>query len=216
MKDIIFVLDRAHGKDVPGKSSKDGKFQEWKSSEAIIQKLIKGLDKLRIPYENIVTGEIEPGLEERVIRANEAVKGCKYPVFISLHHNGHDTISTARGSEIYVNRSATKESKAIANIVAKNLKKDFPEMPWRTEWPNRLEREANFTVIAGTKKVKPSYHGVLLEFGFMTNEKDLELLRTPAVIKRYVDSLLYSITEICTHFKVGDFKPEVNIKSKSK
>lgn len=212
MKKILFITSRAHGKDVPGKASKDGKFAEWKSSQAIIEKLLKGMDKLGIPYENIVTEEIEPGLEERVMRGNNASKGIDVPIYLSFHHNAHDRILTARGNEIYVNRSATKEAKAIADIIAKNLIKDFPEMPWRKEWPNRLEREANFIEIAGTKKVKPSYFGVLIEFGFMTNEEDLKLLKSPAVIKRYVGSLLYSITEICTYFEVGDFKPETRVK----
>ena len=212
MKDIIFILDRAHGKNVPGKSSKDGKFKEWKSSDKIVAILSEELDKINVPHINIVPEETEPGLTERVIRANKAANGYKYPVFISLHHNAHDRITTARGNEIYVSRSASLRTKEIANIIAKNLKKDFPEIPWRQEWPDRLERESDFTVIAGTSKEKPEYNGVLIEFGFMSNDEDLKLLKDEKITKRYVDSLLYSITEICTYFGVGDFKPEIRVK----
>ena len=212
MKKAIIILDRAHGEGVAGKGSLDGKFKEWEASQATIEKLAKGLEKLGIPYAVTVEETTEPGFDERVKRANDAGQGYEIPVFISLHHNAHDRLFKARGSEIYVSRSASKESKEVANIIAKNLIKDFPEMPWRKEWPDRLEREANFAVLVGTKKEKPDYHGVLVEFGFMTNEEDLKLLKSKTIMKRYAESLLYSITEICTHFGAGNFIPETRIK----
>lgn len=212
MKKVIIILDRAHGEGVAGKESLDGKFKEWKASQATIEELAKGLEKLEIPYAITVEETIEPGLSERVKRANEAGRGYEVPVFISLHHNAHDRIFKARGSEIYVSRSATKESKEVARIIAENLIKDFPEMPWRKEWPDRLEREADFAVLVGTDKVKPAYHGVLVEFGFMSNEEDLKLLKSKAFMKRYAESLLYSITQICAHFGAGNFTPEIRVK----
>lgn len=212
MKKVIIILDRAHGEGVAGKESLDGKFKEWKASQATIEELAKGLEKLGIPYAITVEETIEPGLSERVKRANEAGNGYEIPVFISLHHNAHDRIFKARGSEIYVSRSATRESKDVARIIAENLIKDFPEMPWRKEWPDRLEREADFAVLVGTDKVKPAYHGVLVEFGFMSNEDDLKLLKSKAFMKRYAESLLYSITQICAHFGAGNFTPEIRVK----
>lgn len=212
MKKVIIILDRAHGEDVAGKESLDGKFKEWQASQSTIDKLAKGLEKLGIPYAITVEETTEPGFNERVKRANEAGSDYEFPVFISLHHNAHDRIFKARGAEIYVSRSATRESKEVANIIAENLIKDFPEMPWRKEWPDRLEREANFAVLVGTDKVKPAYHGVLVEFGFMSNEDDLKLLKSKPFMKRYAESLLYSITQICAHFGAGNFTPEIRIK----
>lgn len=213
MKKVIIILDRAHGEDVAGKESLDGKFKEWQASQSTIEKLAKGLEKLGIPCAITVEETTEPGFNERVKRANEAGDGYEVPVFISLHHNAHDRIFKARGSEIYVSRrTATKESKEIANIIAENLIKDFPEMPWRKEWPDRLEREADFTVLAGNDSHIPAYHGVLVEFGFMTNEEDLRLLKSKAFMKRYAESLLYAITQICAHFGAGNFTPEIRIK----
>lgn len=212
MKKVIIILDRAHGEGVAGKESLDGKFKEWKASQATIEKLAKGLEELGIPYALTVEGTTEPGLLERVKRANEAGQGYEVPVFISLHHNAHDRIFKARGSEIYVSRSASKESKEVAKIIAENLIKDFPEMPWRKEWPDRLEREADFTVLAGNDSHIPAYHGVLVEFGFMSNEEDLKLLKSKAFMKRYAESLLYAITQICAHFGAGNFTPEIRVK----
>lgn len=212
MKKVIIILDRAHGEGVAGKESLDGKFKEWKASQATIEKLAKGLEKLEIPYALTVEGTTEPGFNERVKRANEAGQGYEVPILISLHHNAHDRIFKARGSEIYVSRSASKESKEVARIIAENLIKDFPEMPWRKEWPDRLEREADFTVLAGNDSHIPAYHGVLVEFGFMSNEEDLKLLKSKAFMNRYAESLLYSITQICAHFGAGNFTPEIRVK----
>lgn len=212
MKKVIIILDRAHGEGVAGKESLDGKFKEWKASQATIEKLARGLEKLGIPYALTVEGTTEPGLLERVKRANEAGQGYEVPILISLHHNAHDRIFKARGAEIYVSRVASKESKDVARIIAENLIKDFPEMPWRKEWPDRLEREADFTVLAGNDSHIPAYHGVLVEFGFMSNEEDLKLLKSKAFMKRYAESLLYAITQICAHFGAGNFTPEIRVK----
>lgn len=212
MKKVIIILDRAHGEGVAGKESLDGKFMEWKASQATIEKLAKGLEDLGIPYVVTVKETTEPGFNERVKRANEAGQGYEVPILISLHHNAHDRIFKARGSEIYVSRSASKESKEVAKIIAENLIKDFPEMPWRKEWPDRLEREADFTVLAGNDSHIPAYHGVLVEFGFMSNEEDLKLLKSKAFMKRYAESLLYAITQICAHFGAGNFTPEIRVK----
>lgn len=212
MKKVIIILDRAHGEGVAGKESLDGKFKEWKASQATIEKLAKGLENLGIPYALTVEGTTEPGLLERVKRANEAGQGYEVPILISLHHNAHDRIFKARGSEIYVKRSAGEGSKAVARIIAESLIKDFPEMPWRKEWPDRLEREADFTVLAGNDSHIPAYHGVLVEFGFMSNEEDLKLLKSKAFMKRYAESLLYAITQICAHFGAGNFTPEIRVK----
>lgn len=212
MKKVIIILDRAHGEDVAGKESLDGKFKEWQASQATIEKLATGLEKLGIPYALTVEETTEPGFNERVKRANEAGQGYEVPILISLHHNAHDRIFKARGSEIYVSRTASKESKEVAKIIAENLIKDFPEIPWRKEWPDRPEREADFTVLAGNDGHIPAYHGALVEFGFMSNEEDLKLLKSKAFMKRYAESLLYSITQICAHFGAGNFTPEIRIK----
>lgn len=212
MKKVIIILDRAHGEGVAGKDSLDGKFKEWKASQATIEKLARGLEKLGIPYALTVENSTEPGLLERVKRANEVGRYYDVPVFISLHHNAHDRIFKARGSEVYVKRSAGEGSKAVARIIAENLIKDFPEMPWRKEWPDRLEREADFTVLAGNDSHIPAYHGVLVEFGFMSNEEDLKLLKSKAFMKRYAESLLYAITQICAHFGAGNFTPEIRVR----
>lgn len=205
MGKIIFILDRAHGENVKGKSSPDGTFKEWVYSQKVIDHLKEDLTKLGIPFGETVTGKNEPGLTKRVIRANEIAKEAENAFLISFHNNASSG-GRASGIEVFTKRDFNSKDELLANTFCKNLKSDFREVRFRTHSFTQLFKTANFTVIAGNKKVKPIYSGILIEFLFMDNEDyDLKLLKDDNVFKYYVDSILYSIIQICDHYDFGNF-----------
>lgn len=201
-EDILFILDRAHGYNVSGKQSPDGSFKEWKYSDKLIDKLIRGLNKLNIPNVETVPEDYEVGLIERVKRANKYSENTKTPIFISLHNNA----GGGTGNELYIKRNPSKEEIKIANIMSNRLIKDFPDIKWRQYTYDNLYKEANYTVLTGDKNNTPIYIPILVEFLFMDHKDDILLLKDDKILKKYVDSLLYGIVEICNYFGYGNFK----------
>lgn len=208
MEKIIFILDRAHGVDVVGKASPDGTYKEWEGSKHTIQSLKENLVRLKIPYVENVTEDIEVGLSERVKRANKHSKDVEHAILLSFHNNG----GGGSGNELFIKKTPSKKDIEIANIFADNLIKDFPDVKWRKTTAKKKYKEENFTVIAGNNSVKPLYNGVLIEFLFMDNENDLILLKDDEIQKKYTESILYSIVEVCKKYGYGDFKDEIIIK----
>jgi len=207
MGKLLFILDRAHGKNVRGKASPDGSFVEWEYSQKVVDALARELSNMDIPYAFTATTDREPGLSTRVNIANHHSDKVKHPILISLHNNAAPKVirGKASGNELFVRKNPKAQDILVANTFSENLKKDFPEMGWRQYSPDKLYKEANFTVIAGNSKVEPNYSGVLVEFGFMDNVSDLDLLKKESIFKRYVDSLLYSIVQLCDHYGYKDF-----------
>lgn len=204
IKDILFILDRAHGKNVSGKQSPDGSFKEWEYSENVVSKLGKEMDKLGIPNDRTVIEDYEVGLIERIRRGNELAKKTNLPIFISFHNNA----GGGRGNELFLKKKPSKLEIEIGNIVANRIKNDFSDIPWRINTPDKLYKEGKFLVLYGSKKynVYPQYNGMLIEFLFMDNENDLNMLKDSKVFDKYIDTLLYSVVEICHFYKIGNFK----------
>lgn len=200
MNKILFILDRAHGKNTKGKSSIDGSFKEWIWSDKFIDELKEDLSKLNIPFVETVTEDVEVGLSERVRRANRLSKNTQTPILLSFHNNA----GGGNGIEVFTS-PGEDESDKIARIIATNLINDFPNCKWRRTYPNELDKEAMFTVIAGNKNVKPKYLSVLIEFLFMDNDSDLKKLKDEKYTKRFKESILYSIFELCKKYGYYEF-----------
>lgn len=205
---ILFILDRAHGKDTKGKQSPDGSFREWEYSQRVVNAVEKELSKLSIPYAINVDTDKEIGLTNRVINANKLSEGVKYPILLSFHNNA----GGGTGNELFIRESMPIQNVEVANIFAQRLMADFPEIRWRREYP-KLFKRANFTVIAGSTKANPNYIGLLIEFLFMDNEKDLTFLKDDSIFARYIDSIVYGIVEVCVHYGYGNFLKEKIIKN---
>jgi len=197
---IIFILDRAHGINVSGKQSPDGSFKEWEYSDRFVNDLAREAMKLKIPFAFTCRDDKEPGLTNRVQRGNFYAMGYDIPIFLSFHNNG----GGGTGMELYTS-PGFDQSDIVAEIIAKRLIADFPELRFRRGSATELDKEAEFTVIAGNQKVEPEYLGVLLEFLFMDNENDLKLLKDESIYNRYLEAILMAMVEICKHFNVGNF-----------
>jgi N-acetylmuramoyl-L-alanine amidase len=83
MKNTTIILDAAHGEEVPGKRSPDGKFREYLWSRERIKELIFDLKALgyEVLESNPTTKEI--GLSQRAAAVNAINRPKK--IFLSLH-----------------------------------------------------------------------------------------------------------------------------------
>lgn len=198
-KNIIIILDPAHGVDVKGKSSPNGKHREFLWSRLRVKSLRSILTGLG--YEVYVTteSENEPGLSKRRNFATQIRKG-KRKLLLSLHNNAAgsgDKWMDARGVEVYTTPGITKAD-ICADYILKQFKKDFPEIKMRYNRDAYLERdkESKFTVLMGA-----DYMGVLVEWLFQDNKDDVELLMDSEMNRRFESSIVEAIENINNYFK---------------
>lgn len=201
---ILWVLDRAHGKNVQGKQSPDGSFVEWEYSERVVKELETAFNQLGIECARTVTGDEEIGLSNRSAIANSYVESGKYDyVFLlSLHNNASVKPNKGTGIEVFIAPSSNDEklkyrdklNEAIADKFCSLLEQKFSNrFKLRRDYPDKLYKQAPFTVLQGTKSKPAKYSGVLVEFGFMDNDKDLELLKQDKTFNDYTETLIYTV-----------------------
>ena len=186
MRKLTLVLDPAHGADVPGKCSPDGKHKEYRWSREACAKLEAKLkDKgFKVYYTTKAVTEI--GLTKRTIAANVIKEDHKF--LISLHNNaaGDGTKWTsARGYEVFTTPGVTTSDK-YAEIVLKQLIKDFPSLTLRADKADGdLDKEAKFTVID-----KTNFPSILIEWLFQDNKDDVALLEDLTTTDKFCDSIV--------------------------
>lgn len=195
---VLVILDYAHGSDVPGKRSPDGKFREYQWSRKIGGMLKRELERDGFTVALTNSTDREIGLSRRVEIANELDTprdGIK--LLVSLHNNaagnGKDW-AKARGFEIYTSKGQTR-SDLFANIIFNQLQADFPLINGYKHRMDKsdgdLDKEANFRVLLGR-----SYWAILLEWLFQDNQEDIALLTNPDINQKLVYSLEKSIRYI--------------------
>lgn len=197
-KNIVVILDPAHGADVKGKCSPDKKHREYRWSRERVKNLTLMLTNLG--YEVFVTTDSinEPGLSKRKNFATQVRKGAT-KLLLSLHNNAAGDGSkwmSARGVEVYTSPGVTK-SDTCAEYILGQFKKDFPEMKIRYNRDVKLERdkEAKFTVLMGA-----GYMGILVEWLFQDNKNDVELLMDSETNRKFESSIVEAIENINNYF----------------
>ena len=197
-KNIIIILDPAHGADVSGKRSPDGRHREYKWSRERISDLRIVLTAMG--YEVYVTteSENEPGLSKRKNFASQIRPGER-KLFLSLHNNASGNGSkwmNAQGVSIYTTKGVT-DADICADFIYEQFKKDFPNIqirPYSHEYLGK-DFEENFTVLMGS-----GYMGVLIEWLFQDNKEDVKKLEDIVINKRFEDSLMDAIEKINDYF----------------
>lgn len=197
MEKIIVILDPAHGSNVPGKRSPDGSHFEYKWSRERLHNLRDKLIAKGFTVFFTTESEIEPGLTHRRNFASVVEKG-KQKLLISLHNNAAGNGSSwcnATGVEVWTTKGITK-SDICADIFLRVFKEDF-NFPLRINKNTYLERdkEENWSVLVGS-----GYMGVLIEWLFQDNKKDVESLKSPEINASLEDSLVKAVEEINNHF----------------
>lgn len=188
---LLPIIDFAHGSDVAGKQSPDGRHKEYLWSRKVGKMLAESLkhEGFEVAFTN--TKDTEIGLSRRKEIANNLDTprgGTKF--LISLHNNAAgmgNEWCTARGFEIYTAKGQTR-SDLFATVIFEQLQEDFPTADGykhRTDPSDGdSDKEANFTVLMGN-----NYWGVLLEWLFQDNPDDVALLEDDSVNQKLVESL---------------------------
>ena len=188
---LLPIIDFAHGSDVAGKQSPDGRHKEYLWSRKVGKALAERLEQEGFEVAFTNTGDTEIGLSRRKEIANKLDTprgGVKF--LISLHNNAAGMGSewcTARGFEIYTTKGQTR-SDLFATVIFEQLQEDFPitdGYKHRTDPSGGdPDKEANFTVLMGN-----NYWGVLLEWLFQDNPYDVALLEDENINRKLVESL---------------------------
>ncbi len=180
------ILDRAHGSNVAGKQSPDGK-KEWMWSDKIVNMLALKLINAGHNVFYTCRDDKEPGLKERVKIMNTVPS----PALVFSPHNNAagmgDVWKTARGWSLWTTHGNTKSDK-LSNNLYTLLRQTF-ELPFRTDWSDGdPDYEAHFTVLTS------KHPSVMLEWMFQDNKEDSEIIWNQKTNEKLVDTLFIWIT----------------------
>lgn len=184
MSKYTYILDPAHGKNVAGKRSPDGKHREYLWSRWFIESILVDMRSKHYDFKYPLQGEEnEIGLSARKAIYNKIQTG-KPKIVISFHNNAAgmgNKWMNARGFSAYTSKGQTK-SDIFAEIMIDQFIKRFPNLRTRIETiDGDKDYEANFTVLMG------NYFAVLLEILFQDNIEDVIVLNSPAFLRDLVD-----------------------------
>ena len=221
-KKLTVILGTAHGKNVAGKRSPDGKFQEWQYSREIIGQL---KSKLELAGLNVFVDNMD---SEVPLPANAELRArCKYVndlcdkygtkncVYVSIHVNaaastgswnkaGGWAAYTSPGrtrSDIlatYLYEAAEKHLSGYAAKMEEGKKKGLygsNQKPFRKDTTDGdPDKEANFYVLVRTKCA-----AVLTENLFQDNKADVAFLTSEEGKKAIVDLHKGAILKFAEH-----------------
>lgn len=199
MKNVIIILDPAHGANVKGKCSPDGSHFEYKWSRERIKRISLSLTNLGYEVYLTTDSENEPGLSKRKNFSTQ-IRSGERKLLLSLHNNAsgadgkwHD----ASGVSVYTTKGIT-DADICADFIFEQFKKDFPEFKMRKYSEEHLGKdfEENFTVLMGA-----DYMGVLIEWLFQDNKTDVEFLKDSETNRRFENSIVDAIEKINDYFK---------------
>lgn len=199
-KRLTVILGTAHGRNVAGKRSPDGKFQEWEYSREIVERLraeLAGQDELVDVFVDIPAAEVpipqQAELTRRVRYVNQlcAHRHTERCIYVSIHvdaassgewkNAGGWTAYTSPGrtrSDIlatYLYEAAEKNLAGYAAKMEEGKKNGLygsNQKPFRKDTSDGdPDKEANFYVLTRTKCA-----AVLTENLFMDNKADVAFL----------------------------------------
>jgi N-acetylmuramoyl-L-alanine amidase len=200
------VCDPAHGANVSGKQSPDGKHKEYLwSRERIRQLMFLHADNYNYDFDLLspfLSYTDEPGLTTRVDYYNQfVVPNYDRTIVLSLHNDAapkaicdaEGWTTKANGIAVWTSKGQDK-SDEYATFLWQEMKKLIPDQHFRSAYweGNDPDYEQNFTILAGNRKVEPLYDAVLIEVLFQNNKSDVEKLIDPNWNNNFV-SIFYDI-----------------------
>lgn len=167
--DRILVIDAGHGGKDPGAVSKDELTYEKDLNLGILLKLKELLDKenIKVYYTRAMDDKIF--LRPRVNLANDV--NCDF--FISIHNNSNTISTKINGTEIlyYDYEYKNIKMKDLARIFSEEISKVVPLKN------NGIVQMNNDDVLILNHAIVPA---VIIEGGYVSNNKDLEYLKSNA------------------------------------
>ena len=221
------LIDPGHGGKDPGASgtyTEDGKTIAVREKDAVLsvaQKLYEMLSN-KYPDKQILmtrTGDTYPSLEERVDMANSVeLESHEAVIYVSIHANAAFNKSSS-GFEVWyltpdyrrtvideesvdseeiipilnsmMEEEFTTESILIAKSILDGLEAEIGDLS-----PNRGLKAESWFVVRNARM--PS---VLIELGFVTNEKEARLLDDAAALQKYATGIYNGIVNFVSYFE---------------
>lgn len=183
-------LDYAHGYNVAGKQSPDGRLQEWKWAREYGEMLRQALIKEGYKVYVVVPEDREPTLSVRVQRANKFYReNPGQHIFISLHCDAFgESYNNASGMSVRVGTMSGEKSKRLATkIVGNGI---VAGVMGNRSVPTSLYWQQDLYVC--NKTAMPA---VLIEHGFMTNRSDEERLLSAAGKEKLIEITVNGINK---------------------
>lgn len=168
-KKVTVVIDAGHGGSDPGHLSANKNHLPEKDLNLLIANKVGGyIDQYLTNVEIIYTRKDDSfiSLDDRVYKANSVKADC----FISIHCNANDR-QMVHGTESHVHTMSATKSVELAKI----MEKEFSSRAGRHSRgvKDTEDREHSLQVLKYT-----SMTSVLLECGFLTNEREANYLNT--------------------------------------
>lgn len=191
----LIILGTAHGENVAGKRSPDGKFEEWRYSRETVAALAALLKAEGFNVHVDIANGIVPGrqAEELAMRCrivNELCRkwGTENCIYVSIHVNAAGNGSKwmgARGWSVYTSRGRTKAddlATCIWDAADELLPHDNKTALRKDMSDGDPDYEAGFYVLKNTKCA-----AVLTENLFMDNREDVNYLMSEEGRKTIVE-----------------------------
>lgn len=191
------IFDNGHGGIIggvyqtPGKRSPnwnkgilfEGAFNRW-----VVNRLIEKMDRAGLSYFHASPELTDVSLNERVKRTNQIHASDKSVYLLSIHANAGGGF----GIEAFTSPGKTKSDELCESFLV-NLKNDFSGIQTiRTDMTDGdHDKEERFQVLTGT-----SCPSILIECGFMDNQKDYEKLWDESYLEKLVDSIYKTIVQL--------------------
>jgi len=192
-KKIVICLDAAHGVDVPGKRSPDGKHREYLWSRKIVSDIDVVAKALGYETYMTTTSEKEIGLVNRRNKAESlVVKPGQTKVLLSIHNNAAgsgEKWMPARGFEIWT-RKGFDGADVLAELMFKSTESWFPKIKKRYASSGEYEKDKEGKLYMTNSS---KYLGLLLEWGFQDNKEDVEILSDDRYNKALADCIMDAI-----------------------
>lgn len=201
-KKIKIAVDAGHGSNTAGKRTPDGYREHWinvKCAYYCRKALIRsGFSVLKVGWDD---ADAKDDSDVSLTTRQKQIKNAKCDASVSFHANAHGNgkkYTSANGAEtlIHVNNSKDGDSAAFAKCIQKRLVKG-------TTQSNRGVKEQELAMCNCIAMGVDA--AALVEIGFMTNEREAELMKTDAFCKEQGEDVARGV---CDYYGVDYVKEE--------
>ena len=179
------TIDSGHGHNTPGKRAVDDSFREWDINDRVADYLQPMLESKGITVYRVddVTGETDVSLNARLQRAIN----YNSDLHVSIHQNATgDGWTDATGTETYYSVLGSQKSQDLARSVA-NKMADY------IGTKNRGNKDASQSLFITREFTRAGIDANLYEGLFMSNQQDVEQMKTEEYANSYAKAIAESI-----------------------
>lgn len=200
------AIDAGHGSQTAGKRTPDGYKEHWinvRHAYFFEKACIRcGFNTIRIGWDDT---NAKDDSDMTILSRQKAIRAASVEVSVSWHANAYgENWNSAEGVETLIHSVSTKQkdSKALAKLVQAELVKG-------TDQKNRGIKTGNLGLCNATyMRCKAA---ILIETGFMTNSREVELMKTDVFCKEQAED---ACRGICKYLGV-DYIAETNSETTS-